>query len=402
MTNVLTALTRLHRRRGAVARIPIPGVRAYLVSDPDAIQDALTRTQREYAKGVGSKGLEPLKRVLGQGLLTSPPDLHRQQRRLIQPLFHGERVAGWADTFTALAGAASASWRDGEVRDLHRDLTELTLAIVARTVFDVSVDAAAITTISRAIGRNQRALRREILPGGRLLDRLPLPATRRWREDSEAVDAVVHQLIDAKRAEPGDDLLSLLLATGMPDSQVRDEAMTLLLAGHETTANALAWTFHLLSRYPKEQDRIADGDPDFTTAVVRESLRLYPPAWAIWRRLVADREVCGRRLTAGSTLILSPWVVHRDPRWWPEPDEFRPERWLGGVPPRRYTYFPFGSGPRQCVGNGFAELEAIRVTDAICRRWRLTPAPGAPPVVPQPLVTLRPRHGVVLTVRVRR
>jgi cytochrome P450 len=397
----LTALTRLHRRKGAVARIPIPGVRAYLVSDPDAIQDALTRTQREYAKGVGPQGLEPLKRVLGDGLLTSPPDLHRQQRRLIQPLFHGERVAGWAGTFTALAEAASASWRDGEVRDLHRDMTELTLAIVARTVFDVSVDAEAITTISRAIGRNQRALRREILPGGRLLDRLPLPATRRFQRDSEAVDAVVRRLIDAKRAEPGDDLLSLLLATGMPDRQVRDEAMTLLLAGHGTTANALAWTFHLLSQYPQEQDRIADGDADVTTAVVREALRLYPPAWAIWRRLVSDREVCGRRLRAGSTLILSPWVVHRDPRWWPEPGEFRPERWLG-EPPRRYTYFPFGSGPRQCIGNGFAELEAIRVTAAICRGWRLTPAPGAPPVVPQPLVTLRPRHGVALTVRVRR
>lgn len=401
MIDPLTALTRLHRRKGAVARIPIPGVRAYLVSDPDAIQDALTRTQREYAKGVGPQGLEPLKRVLGDGLLTSPPDLHRQQRRLIQPLFHGERVAGWAGTFTALAEAASASWRDGEVRDLHRDMTELTLAIVARTVFDVSVDAEAITTISRAIGRNQRALRREILPGGRLLDRLPLPATRRFQRDSEAVDAVVRRLIDAKRAEPGDDLLSLLLATGMPDRQVRDEAMTLLLAGHETTANALAWTFHLLSQYPEEQDRIADGDADVTTAVVREALRLYPPAWAIWRRLVADREVCGRRLRAGSTLILSPWVVHRDPRWWPEPGEFRPERWLG-EPPRRYTYFPFGSGPRQCIGNGFAELEAIRVTAAICRGWRLTPAPGAPPVVPQPLVTLRPRHGVALTVRVRR
>jgi len=383
-----------------VARLPVPGARVFLVSEPAAIQEALTRTQREYAKGVGRHGREPLKRVLGDGLLTSPPDLHRQQRRLVQPLFHHERVAGYADTFTALAEAVVAGWRDGEVRDVHRDMTALTLAIVARTVFDADVGDAAVTTVSRALARNQRALRREILPGGTLLDRLPLPATRRWRADSAAVDAVVYGLIEARRAQPGGrDLLSLLLTTGMPDRRIRDEALTLLLAGHETTANSLAWTFALLSHDAAAQERIAGGDRAFTTAVVRESLRLYPPAWAIWRHLVEAREVGGRRLPAGATLVLSPWVVHRDPAWWPEPERFRPERWLEGSPPERYTYFPFGSGPRQCVGNEFAELEAARVTEAVCARWVLAPAG---PVVPQPLITLRPRDGVPLLPRVRR
>ncbi|MGN9914135.1 cytochrome P450 [Phytohabitans sp. LJ34] len=415
--NPLALLARA-RRRGTVARLGVPGARVYLVSDPAAIQEALTRTQREYAKGVGRRGREPLKRVLGDGLLTSPPDLHRQQRRLVQPLFHREAVAGYAETFTALAGAAAAGWRDGEVRDVHRDMTALTLAIVARTVFDAEVGDAAVTTVSRALARNQRALRREILPGGTLLDRLPLPATRRWRADSAAVDAVVYGLIEARRAEPGvassdprspaseasaagspRDLLSLLLATGMPDRLIRDEALTLLLAGHETTANALAWTFALLSHDPAAQERIAGGDRAFTAAVVRESLRLYPPAWAIWRHLVEAREVGGRRLPAGATLILSPWVMHRDPAWWPEPERFLPERWLDGPPPERYAYFPFGSGPRQCVGNEFAELEATRVTEAVCARWVLAPAG---PVVPQPLITLRPRHGVPVLLRVRR
>jgi cytochrome P450 len=383
-----------------VARLPVPGARVYLVSDPTAIQEALTRTQREYAKGVGRRGREPLKRVLGDGLLTSPPDLHRQQRRLVQPLFHREAVAGYGETFTALAEAAADGWRDGEVRDVHQDMTALTLAIVARTVFDAAVGDAAVTTVSRALARNQRALRREILPGGTLLDRLPLPATRRWRADSAAVDAVVYGLIEARRADPGGrDLLSLLLATGMPDRRIRDEALTLLLAGHETTANALAWTFALLSHDLSAQERIAGGDRGFTTAVVRESLRLYPPAWAIWRHLVEAREVAGRRLRAGATLVLSPWVMHRDPAWWPEPDRFRPDRWLDGPAPERYAYFPFGSGPRQCVGNEFAELEAARVTEAVCARWVLTPAG---PVVPQPLITLRPRYGVRLLVRVRR
>ncbi|MDQ7906485.1 cytochrome P450 [Phytohabitans sp. ZYX-F-186] len=400
--NPLALLTRA-RRRGVVVRLPVPGARVYLVNDPTAIQEVLARTQREYAKGVGRRGREPLKRVLGDGLLTSPPDLHREQRRLVRPLFHRERVAGYAETFTALAEAAAAGWRDGEVRDLHRDMTALTLAIVARTVFDADVGDAAVTTVSRALARNQRALRREILPGGTLLDRLPLPATRRWRADSAAVDAVVYGLIEARRAEPGgSDLLSLLLATGMPDRRIRDEALTLLLAGHETTANALAWTFALLSHDPAAQERIAGGDPAFTSAVVRESLRLYPPAWAIWRHLVEAREVGGRRLPAGATLILSPWVTHRDPAWWPEPERFRPERWLDGPPPERYAYFPFGSGPRQCVGNEFAELEAARVTEAVCARWLLTPAPGARPVVPRPLITLRPRYGVPLLLNVRR
>jgi cytochrome P450 len=413
-----------------VARLPVPGARVYLVSDPAAIQEALTRTQREYAKGVGRRGREPLKRVLGDGLLTSPPDLHRQQRRLVQPLFHHERVAGYAETFTALAESAAAGWRDGEVRDLHQDMTALTLAIVARTVFDADVGDAAVTTVTRALARNQRALRREILPGGTLLDRLPLPATRRWRADSAAVDAVVYGLIEARRrdaglagsgprsavtapdgggrpgpasaAPAGSDLLSLLLTTGMPDRRIRDEALTLLLAGHETTANALAWTFALLSHDPAAQERIAGGDRAFTTAAVRESLRLYPPAWAIWRHLAEAREVGGRRLPAGATLILSPWVMHRDPAWWPEPERFAPSRWLDGPPPERYAYFPFGSGPRQCVGNEFAELEAVRVTEAVCARWAFTPAPGGRPVVPQPLITLRPRYGVPLLLRVRR
>ena len=420
-----------------MARLPVPGAHVYLVSDPAAIQEAFTHTQREYAKGVGRRGREPLKRVLGDGLLTSPPDLHREQRRLVRPLFHRERVAGYAATFTELAEAAAGGWRDGEVRDAHRDMTALTLAIVARTVFDADVGDAAVTTISRALARNQRALRREILPGGTLLDRLPLPATRRWRADSAAVDAVVYGLIEARRAGTGsarsgprsaatrsdradhpsrpaseasaestapggNDLLSLLLETGMPDRRIRDEALTLLLAGHETTANSLAWTFALLSHDPAAQERVAGGDREFTTAVVRESLRLYPPAWAIWRRLVEAREVGGRPLPAGSTLILSPWVTHRDPAWWPEAERFAPERWLDGPPPQRYTYFPFGSGPRQCVGNEFAELEAARVTEAVCARWVLAPAPGGRPVVPQPLITLRPRYGVPLLLRVRR
>jgi cytochrome P450 len=269
-------------------------------------------------------------------------------------------------------------------------------------------------------------------PLGRLLDRLPLPGTRRREADRRDLDRIVYQLIADRRAAgaQGHDVLSLLLSardpdTGepMPDELVRDEAMTLLLAGHETTANALAWALHLLVTDPTAQDRVhAELDEvlggraptmadlprlAYTTAVWREALRLYPPAWAVVRHLVREHPVAGHQLPAGSALLLCPWVVHRDPAWWPEPDRFRPERWLpGGEGPEpdrpRYAYFPFGGGPRQCIGNDFAELEGVIVLATVLREWRLTGAPGAPPVIPQPLVTLRPRNGVTVRLDRRR
>lgn len=420
------------RRHGPIVRMRVPRVPVYLVSDPDAVREALTLTHRGYAKGFARRGdpagpvVEPLRRVLGDGLLTSDPALHRRQRRLIQPLFHTARIAGYADTFVALTAAHLRTWRGGEARDLHRDLTELTLTIVARTVFDADLDSAAMHTIRGAVATDQSTLRREAVPWGRMLDRLPLPATRRWRRDRQALDTVVAGLIADRRsaADPGTDLLSLLLSARtddgrpMTDDLVRDEALTLLLAGHETTANALAWTLHLLGDHRQVQARLhdeldavlRDRPPTvtdiphlpYTRAVIRESMRLYPPAWIILRRLTEHREVCGHRLPAGATLILSPWVVHRDPQWWPEPERFQPDRWLTTDPARpAHAYFPFGGGPRQCIGNAFAELEAQLVLATMCQRWSFTPAPGKPPAQPQPLVTLRPRHGVHLTLHTR-
>ena len=414
----LGALTALHRDEGPIVRLPVPWLSAYLVSDPDAIQRALTRTHREYHKGISRRGdpsgpgIMPLERVLGQGLLTSEAALHRQQRRLIQPMFHRARVAEYGGTFAALAEEAVAGWTPGAPRDVHRDLTELTLAIIARTVFDVDLDADVITAIRTGIAEHQPAMSRLASPVGRALDRLPLPSTRRWRKDQEKINFLLYQLMTARRETPaGRDVLSLLLAardpdTGaaMPDRQVRDEAMTLLLAGHETTANALAWALHLLAGDPEAQARTytqistTDESPLLNGAWL-EALRLYPPAWLQTRRLTEPDDVGGRRLPAGSMLVFSPWIVHRDARWWPEPDRFRPERWLVAAPERpRYAFFPFGGGPRQCIGNEFADLEGRIVLATILRHWRLAPAPGAPPVVPHPLVTLRPKHGVTLTV----
>jgi cytochrome P450 len=434
----LRLLGGLNRDQGPLVRLRVPGVPVYLLSDPEAIREALTHTHRGYEKGLARRGdpagpgTQPLARILGQGLLTSPAPLHRRQRRLIQPMFHRARIAGYADTFVELTTDAVRDWSPEQVRDVHRDLTELTLAVIARTVFDVDLDSAVVDSVRRAVAQ-QAALRR-VGPYGRLLDRLPVPSTRRWRAASKDLDAVVYRLIADRRrrndrsTELSDvdssgrsDVLSLLLEardadTGevMSDVQIRDEAMTLLLAGHETTANALAWALHLLALDQPAQDRmreevltvLGDRAPTLadvpklgrTAGVWQETLRLYPPAWMVGRRLVEDRSVCGFPLRAGSMLVMSPWVVHRDPQWWPEPDAFRPDRW-GTDDRARYTYFPFGGGPRQCIGNDFAELEGILMLATIVRDRQFRPAPGAPAPVPQPQVTLRPRGGLPLLVR---
>ncbi len=425
----LPLLRELNRDRGPIVRLRVPRLALYLVSDPEAIQDAFTRTHHEYLKGWGrradpnSSSVQPLSRALGQGLLTSGPQLHRRQRRLIQPMFHRERIEGYARSFVELAEATVARWHDGDLRDMHREMAELTLAIVARTVFDVELETDVMETIRRSLAENQATLRRSSTLWGKVLDRLPVPSTRRWNVAEREMNAMLYRMISTRRAAgaPGSDLLSLLLTardeeTGepMPDSQVRDEALTLLLAGHETTANALAWALHLLANHPEEQARVRDELAEldgpvrpadlrrlrYTGAVVNETMRLYPPAWIILRHLTREWTVSGYRLPAGATLLISPWVVHRDPRWWPEAHRFRPERWLSADPARhRYAYFPFGGGPRQCIGNDFAVTEATLVLAVLLRRWRVEAALGTPPVRPLPLVTLRPRAGVWLTVR---
>lgn len=437
----LAGLTRLRREYGPVVRLSSRPVSAFLVADPTAIGDGLVGSNRTHAKGAVRRGfgssesvVQPLALLLGQGLLTSSGELHRRQRRLMQPLFHRQRIAGYGETFARIADETAGAWRDGQRLDVHAEMTEMALAIVARTLFDVDLDSALIAAVRTAIDENMPAAGRARLPGFEAFERLPLPAPRRRRTAREALDRVVHEMIENRRAAGADghDLLSLLLSTrdaetgaGMDDEQVRDEALTILLAGHETTANALSWTFHLLGRDPGvaarmhgELDQVlGDRMPTmddlprlpYTDAVIRESMRLYPPVWAMGRHLTEDRDVGGYLLPAGSTLLFSQWVVHRDERWWPDPDRFDPTRWLdattavGAAPPDqpRYSYFPFGGGPRQCIGNTFAHLEGVLALAAIGRRWSFEPDPEVE-IVPAPLVTLRPRDGLPMTARARR
>jgi cytochrome P450 len=348
--------------------------------------------------------------VLGEGLLTSEAELHRRQRRLIQPLFHQRRVAYYERTFAECAERAQARWRDGQLVDVHAEMTRLTLAIVGRALFDADVEGDA-DAVGAALTESLEAVNRLVYPWGGLVDRLPVPATRRFHDAERVLDDAVARMIDERRraGAVGDDLLSLLLATrgeegrAMPDRQVRDEAMTIFIAGHETTANLLTWTLYLLAGHPDVERAVlvelANGRFDLLDRVLHEALRLYPPAWVIGRRALADVDLGPVVVPAGAVVVLSPWVTHRDPRWFPEPGRFDPDRWLPEAAAARaeLSYFPFGAGTRVCIGERFAWSEARTVLSTILLRWSFRLA-SSRPVQVLPRVTLRPKGGLPMTI----
>jgi cytochrome P450 len=414
----------LARTYGDVAHFRAGPFDAYLLSHPDDIRDVLVTHHRRFVKG---QGLQEARRLLGNGLLTSEFEEHRRQRRLIQPLFHHTRIGGYGDVMVAYARRAAERWPSGQPMDVHHEMTRLTLAIVGRTLFDADLEEAQASAVGSALSSALQYFDRLTLPWARALDRLPLPATRRFAEAKATLDAVIFGMIDERR-RTGDrgDLLSMLLAardeeqggTGMTDLQVRDEAMTIFLAGHETTANALSWTWYLLSQHPDverrlhhEVDTVLDGQPPraadverlpYTRQVVAESIRLYPPAWVVGRRALEDHPVGGYVLPAGSIVVASQYVVHHDARWWPDPFRFDPERFAPDADPGRprYAYFPFAGGPRVCIGESFAWMEAVLVVATIAQRRRLRLVPGHP-IALQPQITLRPKHGLAMVAEPR-
>ena len=368
---------------------------------PDAIRDVLITNKRHFIKG---RALERSKRLLGNGLLTSEGDFHLRQRRLAQPAFHRDRIAAYAETMIAYADRAASGWRDGDAVDVWREMVALTLTIAGKTMFGADVDDDA-GDVRAALSEVLAVFDIAILPFAELMDHLPLPWTLRFNRARARLDAIIYRIIAERRASAarggveGGDLLSMLIdATdvetgggGMSDEQLRDEMMTLFLAGHETTANALTFTWALLARYPDverrmhaELDAVLEGGRaprpsdlprlDLTRRLFAESLRLYPPAWTLGYRAVAAVEAGGWRIPSRALVLMPQIVVHRDRRWWPEPDRFDPDRWL---PERsadrpRFAYFPFGGGVRQCIGEHFAWAEGVLVLATIARRWRLS------------------------------
>lgn len=393
--------------------------RVFLVSSRELAAAVLIDQAADFKK---SRGLSVFARpLLGNGLLTSEGRQHRRQRSLMAPAFHHRRIAEYARVFAEAAEETVARWADGAVVDVADEMMRLTLGIVCRTLFsaDVSTDA---TEIGEALTIANRSISRQI--GTLLPPSWPTPNNFRLRRAIDRLDAVVYRLIRERRTEGGDrgDVLSMLLAArdgddGMSDLEIRDEVMTMMLAGHETTANALAWSFHLLSESPEVAGRLVEeargalggrtpGLEDvprlpYASAVVHEAMRLYPPVYIVGRQPLWNVRLGGHHVPEGSTIFIGIRRIHRRPDYWPDAESFVPERWLGGLertlPPG--TYLPFGGGPRSCIGSQFAWLEAQLLLATIAQRVRLEGASSGP-VVPEPLITLRPRGGLPMRVQI--
>jgi cytochrome P450 len=420
----LGALRELAQRYGDVAAFTVGAQRLVLLNHPDFVEDILVTRARLFKKG---RALERAKRLLGEGLLTSEGDLHRRQRRLAQPAFHKARIAGYADTMVRHAARTAERWHDGQSMDITGEMNRLTLTIVGETLLGTNVEEEA-GGVRKALTAVLSAFPLTMSPFASFLERLPLPVVRRYDRAQATLDRLIYRIIADRRARPDDrgDLLSMLLLASdaeesgarMTDRQVRDEAMTIFLAGHETTANALAWTWHLLAAHPdverrlhEEVDRvlgtrIATADDvqrlPYTRMVIAESMRRYPPAWGIGRRAVEDFAIGGYLVPKGTVVLVSQYLLHHDPRFFADPERFDPDRWLpdGQSARPKFAYFPFGAGTRVCIGEPFAWMEAILVLATLAQRWRLE-GRSTLPIPMQPGITLRPAAPIPMTARRR-
>src|ERR1044071_5570531 len=407
-----------------ISYIRLGNQRTFLLSHPDYVHDVLVANDWNFLKG---RGLRRAKKVLGKGLLTSEGNFHRRQRRLSQPAFHRQRIASYAEIMAEYARRRGEQWKAGETRDISQEMMSLTLAIVAKTLFDADVENEA-KEIGHALGEVLEMFSTFSSPLTEVLDKLPLPRNRRVRQAKMRLDETIYRIIEERRATTEDrgDLLSMLMMAqdtegdggGMSDEQLRDEVMTLFLAGHETTANALTWTWYLLSEHPEVEARlhaeidsvlqgklptVADVERlTYTEMVFAEAMRLYPPVWVMSRRAVSSYKVGKYYVPARSIILLSQYVMHHDERYYPEPERFDPDRWTPEAKARRpkYAYFPFGGGPRMCVGEQFAWMEGILLIATLAQQWKLRLVPGHP-VKLQPLITLRPKHGMRMTIESR-
>jgi cytochrome P450 len=396
-------------------------IHVYFLNHPDLIEAVLVRNYQNFLK---DHVVRKSRWFFGDGLLTNEGESWLRQRRLSQPAFHRERIASYAKTMTTHADDMLAGWRDGETRDVHSEMMQLTLRIVVQALFSVESDE--IGKVSAAMNvmmRNSTGIRLLLPPVARFL---PTPGMISFRRAVRQLDEMVYRIIATRRANERDtgDLLSMLMQARdedggrMNDKQLRDEVMTFLLAGHETTALTLSWTWHLLSQNPDaeaqlhgELDEILAGrTPEFsdlpklqyTERVVKESMRLYPPAWSLARTVIEEFEIGGYRIPAGANVVMSQWVMHRDARYFPDPEKFDPGRWQPERAQKlpRFAYFPFGGGPRQCIGASFAMMEAALLLATVAQRFSMRTVPRQD-LTPVPSFTLRPKHGIEMAIRSR-
>lgn len=418
----LDYLLYLVREYGDVVYLRVVNHPCYVLSHPRDIETVLLTNHSNFKKSIFLRSSQAL---FGNGLLTSDGGFWQRQRRLLQPAFHHERIAGYSRTMVEHAKQMLDTWQDGEVRDIHQDMMSLTMQIVGEVLFGDSI-AADVEDAGEALRvffeQFDDRFGLYLIP-----EWLPTPANLRYRQAMRRLDQILERLIRARSSNGHDsfDLLSSLLrlqdedGARMTEKQLRDELMTLFFTGHETTGLALGWTWYLVSQHPEVGDRLhreveqvlggrAPTFQDipnlqFVDYVVKESLRLYPPAYGVVRQALSDCEIGGYTVPAGATVAMFQWSVHRDPRYFDRPEEFLPDRWANDFEKSlpRCAYFPFSVGPRVCIGNTFALTELALLVAMIAHRFAFEPAPGHP-VLLSPSLTLRPRRGIKLVVKKRK
>src|ERR1043166_2764649 len=412
------------RDYGDVVRMRFFYLTVHFLYNPDHIEYVLSTNAKNFIK---SRSLRTpfFRRLVGNGLLTSEGEEWKRQRRLAQPAFHRQRISAYGDVMVEYTERMIADWTGNEIRDIHRDMMRLTLEIVVKTLFDADISGDA-DKVRRVLSTMVKPFASQATLKWIADNRLPTPTHRRFNAAAREIDEIVYRLIAERRASGYDrgDLLSMLVAardedgSQMSDRQLRDEVMTLFLAGHETTALTLSWAWYLLAQNPEveknfhaELDQVLGGRPptvadmprlQYAEKIAKESMRLSPPAYGVGREAVAAFETGGYRVRAGSQLFMFQWAMQRDPRYFNEPSRFYPERWTedftSGLP--KYAYFPFGGGPRVCIGNYFALMEVVLLLATIGQRFRFSLLPEHP-VSLMPAMSLRPADGIKVNVQKR-
>jgi cytochrome P450 len=425
----LQFLTRLAHDYGDICHFRIGRQHVYLVNHPDFIKEVLVTQNNKFHKGPIAFHNGPLgiaRRLFGSGLLTSEGELHHAQRQLMQPAFHRQQVAACGNVIVSCGAKTAVRWQDGQTLDVAQEMMRLTLQVAGKALFNVAFEreakeaAAALTEIAANFDRS-------MLPFTRLRETLPTPATLRCRKALARLEAAVYQMMNERRTpDQQSDLLSMLMLArdgngdgrSLSDVQVRDEICTFMLAGNLTITNALTWTWYLLSQHPDveqrlhaELDMVLQGELptaqsaanlSYTRMILCESMRLFPPVWFTSRRAIQDCDIGGYRIPANAVVMTSQYLMHRDPRYYPDPNRFDPLRWTTEAQAQRpkFAYFPFAAGPRVCIGEPFAWMEGILLIATLAQRWRMQLEPNFP-VLPLPSVVLRPKSGMRMTLHRR-
>jgi cytochrome P450 len=438
----INTLSTIARKYGDISYFKLGSERVYLINNPDYIEKVLIYDEHNFKKG---KRLQTAKAILGEGLVTSEGEFHDHQRRLIQPIFHPKQIMIYSNIMTEYAVRMCNRWKGGTIVDISEEMMRLTLGIICKSVLNYDVESEA-QEVGKALTTVRNYSKRLQSPIGHVLNKIPiLPAPKRAREARKKLDSLVYGLItDRRQHEESDnnrrynDLLSRLMQAQesntadhvshngvsststsptsgfdgkMSDKQVRDEVMTIFIAGHETTSNALTWTFYLLSQYPNVERKLhdeielvlenripaADDIPKlrYTEMVLRESMRLYPPVWTMGRHVENDYSVGEYTIPAGSSILMSQYVMHHDPKYYEKLEEFNPDRWTDDFKTHlpRFSYFPFGGGMRGCIGEPFAWMEGVLIIATVAQEWSMRLVPSQR-IKLDPAITLRSKYGM--------